>query len=291
MTIAEQSASVANAAQIDFWNATAGEAWAALQENLDRQIEPLGVLAMEALAPQAGEHVIDVGCGCGQTTLELARRVGATGEALGLDISQPMLAVAQRRADEAERPRPRFQCADAQTYPFAPGGVDAVYSRFGVMFFSEPLAAFRNLHAALAEGGRLAFVCWRAMELNPFMTAPLAAAAALLAAAPDRPDPDAPGPFAFAAADKIQGILAGAGFDEIELRPHDQAIGGSDLDQAVQMALRIGPLGRAMREQPEVSREVEQAVRKALARRLINGRVFLDSASWIVTARKGTRRA
>jgi SAM-dependent methyltransferase len=291
MVTAEQDTGLTNADQIDYWNATAGETWAALQENLDRQIEPLGRRAMDALAPFAGERVIDIGCGCGQTTLELARRVGPSGEALGVDVSAPMLAVAVRRAEQAGEARARFLRADAQTHPFEPCGAEAVFSRFGVMFFSDPTAAFRIISAGLAEGGRLAFVCWRAMELNPFKTAPLAAAARFLAAPPARPDPDAPGPFAFAAADKIQGILAQAGFGEIELHAHDLAIGAGDLDQTVRTALSIGPLGAALREQPQLTPQVEQAVREALAQHLSGGRVLLDSASWIVTARKGARRA
>ncbi len=272
-----------NSDQIAYWNAGAGETWAALQNRLDRQIQPLGRLAMDALAVAPGDRVIDVGCGCGQTTLELAVRAGPAGSVLGVDISAPMLAVARRRPLARGLAGVRFLEADAQSHAFAPGGAEALFSRFGVMFFADPTAAFANLRSALAPGGGLAFVCWRAMELNPFMTLPMSAALPLLPPmAP--PMPGGPGPFAFADADRVRGILAGAGFHRIEMRPHDEAIGGGDLDETLDLALKIGPLGAAVRDQPELSAQVAEAVRAALEPHAGPSGVFLPSASWIVTA-------
>ncbi len=276
-----------NADQIDYWNADAGEMWAALQERLDRQIEPLGRLAIEALSPSLGERVIDIGCGCGQTSLELADRVGPTGRVLGVDISSPMLAVARRRAAHGGVIATRFLQTDAQIHPFEPGGADAAFSRFGVMFFGDPVAAFANIRAALAPGGRLAFVCWRAMELNDFMIVPLKAAAPHLPAPSAPPDPNAPGPFAFADSDRVLDILTRAGFSDIDILAHDQAIGGGDIEEALETALGIGPLGRALREQPRLRTLVEDTVRSALKPYAGEDGVFLPSASWIVTARNG----
>jgi SAM-dependent methyltransferase len=285
MTTASADTSAANTDQIAFWNSVAGQTWAALQENLDRQIEPLGALAMDALAPRLGERVIDIGCGCGQTSFALARRLGPTGGVLGVDISAPMLAVAKRRADREPQAEVRFLEADAQTHPFEPAGADCAYSRFGVMFFADPIAAFANIRAGLRSGGRIALVCWRTMALNPFMTAPLEAILPLLPEAPSTSDPNAPGPFAFADPLRVEQILARAGYRDIVLRPHDEAIGGRDVEQSVNTALRIGPLGAALRERPELTAAVEVAVREVMVRHLTDRGVRLPSASWIVTAR------
>ena len=154
----------ANAQQIEYWNATAGETWAQLQEPLDRQIEPLGLAAIDVLDPAKGEHIIDIGCGCGQTSLALSARVGPTGSVVGIDISRPMLAVAHRRARQASVV---FRQLDAQTDDLGEGIFDAAFSRFGVMFFSDSVSAFANIRGSLKPGGRLAFVCWRALAENP----------------------------------------------------------------------------------------------------------------------------
>jgi SAM-dependent methyltransferase len=276
-----------NQAEIDRWNGVGGDTWAALSDRLDAMIGPLGERAMAALAPAPGEKVIDIGCGCGRTTLELARRVGDGGQVLGVDVSAPMLEVARARAARAGLARAAFLEADAQTHPFEAGGADAAYSRFGVMFFADPAAAFANIAAALEPGGRLAFLCWRAMAENPVMTLPFAAALPHLPRAPPAPDPLAPGPFAFADADRVRAILAGAGWRDIEIAPHDQKVSGGDLDETVDTALRIGPLGTILRENPGLEGTVVGAIRAALAPFSTGGAVFLDSATWIVTARKG----
>lgn len=273
--------SAANADQIAYWNNAAGETWAALQDRLDRQIESLGLRAIEAAAPQPGERVLDIGCGCGQTSFELGRRVGPAGQVLGVDISAPMLEVARRRAGTGVS----FLEADAQTHPFDRGGFDLAVSRFGVMFFDDPTAAFANIGAALRPGGRLAFVCWRPMLENAWMATPLLAALPLLRPLPP-PDPLAPGPFAFADPDRVRAILTGAGFEAIDIQPHDQLIGGNDLDQTVAMALKVGPLGAVLRENPELGDSVVSAIRKALAPHVTPDGVLLPSATWIVTARR-----
>lgn len=275
----------ANADQIAYWNNTAGETWAALQDRLDRQIEPLGLRAMDAGAPQAGERVLDIGCGCGQTSLELAQRVGPSGQVLGVDISEPMLEVARRRGGEAGT-SVSFLAADAQTKAFPPGGFDFAFSRFGVMFFDDPAAAFANVAAALRPGGRLAFVCWRPMLENPWMSVPMFAALPLLPPMPPPADPTAPGPFAFADPERLRSILAGAGFADIDIAPHDQPIGGNDLDQTVAISLRVGPLGAVLRENPELKDGVVGAIREALAPHVTPQGVLLPSATWIVTAKR-----
>lgn len=273
----------ANADQIAYWNAQAGETWATQQDKLDRQLEPLGDAAIAALAPKAGERLVDIGCGAGQTTLALAERVGPDGSVLGVDISAPLLAVASGRAEGLANVS--FLEADAQTQAFEPGAADAVFSRFGVMFFADPVAAFANIHKALKPGGRLAFVCWRPLAENGWMLIPLGAARKHVTSQPAMPDPDAPGPFAFADPDKIRRILAGAGFADIGIAPQDFMIGGNPLEEALTLALKVGPLSRLLQEHPDAREAVVGTLRETLAAHLGADGVRLPGAVWIVTAR------
>jgi len=277
------TASPANAAQSNYWNKTAGLTWAAMQAQLDRQIEPLGARAMEGFAAQPGETVLDIGCGCGQTTLALAERVGGSGGVTGADISQPMLEVARARPAPAGGAKPRFVEIDAQTGDLGEGVFDGAFSRFGVMFFADPAAAFANIGRALKPRGRLTFVCWRPFAENLWMRAPAEAAASLLPAmAP--PDPNAPGPYAFSDPVKVWDILAAAGFQAIEIRLFDAVIGGGTLEEATALALRVGPLGVAMREHPHLAAPVAKAVRAALAPHETPRGVLMPAAVWIVRA-------
>jgi len=279
-----ETAANPNAAQIDYWNTMAGPTWVQFQDLLDRQLEPLGVKAIEILAPRPGEAIADVGCGCGRTSLQLAERVGAAGSVTALDISRPMLEVARKRAADAGLAQARFIEADAQTVRLEPARFDAVFSRFGVMFFNDPAAAFANLRGALKPGGRLTFVCWRPYLDNLWMRAPFEAAQPLLP--PTTPaEPNAPGPFAFADDARVRGILQSAGFEQIEISPFDTAIGGSSLDDAVTLAFRVGPLGSALREHPQAVAAVTEAVRAELAKHVTPDGVLMPAAVWIVQAR------
>ena len=271
-----------NAAQAIYWNEGAGPTWAAMQSPLDRQLEPLGRAAMAALALQPGDAVLDIGCGAGQTTLQLAAAVGPTGRVVGADISATLLAAARSRPDAPANAQ--FLEADAQAYPFEADRFDALFSRFGVMFFADPTAAFTNLHRALKPGGRLAFVCWRRPDENPIMTLPMAAALQHVPPPPP-PEPGAPGPFAFADPERVRGILTAAGFSDIALTPHDEKVGGGDLETVLDMALKVGPLGALLREHPDKRDTVLGAVRAVLAGHDGPDGVKLDSATWIVTAR------
>ncbi len=272
----------ANAAQAEFWNDAGGRAWAGAHAALDRQIRPLGEAAMAALVPRPGEHILDIGCGAGATSVALAERVGPRGRVVGVDISGPLLAIAE--AAGAAIANLRFIRDDAQTHGFDHGAFDAAFSRFGVMFFADAVAAFANIRQALKPGGRLAFVCWRAMRENAWMHVPLMAAMPHLPPLPT-PDPDAPGPFAFADAARVEAILAEAGFAEVSIRAHDCDIGGNDLATTMALMLRVGPLGAALREAPELAPKVEGAVAQALAPHVRNGEVWMPGAVWIVTAR------
>jgi SAM-dependent methyltransferase len=257
-----------------------------MQKRIDAQIDPLGLAAIERLAPADGEKILDIGCGCGTTSFELARRVGASGHVTAVDISKPMLDVARRGAKEAQATNIIFLEADAQTYPFQPASFDVLFSRFGVMFFIDPVVAFRNLLAALKPGsGRLAFVCWRKLAENPWMATPLQAAMRHLPPQPP-PDPLAPGPFAFADAERVGGILAEAGFADVAVTPHDQKIELGTLEQAVEHCTRVGPLARLLAENPDAVAPVRETLRHTLHEYVREGIVRMDAAVWIVSARR-----
>ena len=276
-----------NQDQATYWNEQGGARWVALERDLDAQLEPYGSAVASILGLASGDRVLDVGCGAGATSLMLAMRV-RPGQVLGVDISAPLLERARQRAEGIENLR--FEDADAQTFTFAAGSHDVVFSRFGVMFFADPLAAFRNLHGALRSGGKVGFVCWRPMSENPSFALPLQAALPFLPEAPAPPEPGAPGPFAFADDARIREILDGAGFRDIAITPNDMemVIGGrSDLESAVELVVQIGPLGRALSTLPEATRtRAREAVREAFSAHHTPNGVRLPSATWIVTARK-----
>jgi len=276
-----------NAEQIKYWNEVSGTKWVALQPVIDEQIRPLGRLAMDRAALRPGECVLDVGCGCGDTTIELARRVAPDGIATGVDISAPMLERARATA-EAQRVPARFELADAQTHAFAPASADVVFSRFGIMFFADPPAAFANLRRALTPKGRLAFVCWQALPDNAWMAVPMLAALQHLQP-PPMPGPEAPGPFSFADPARVRRILAGAGFKSVQLEDVRETLtvgGGAGPADTAEFMLQMGPAAAALREanDPDLKSRVAAAIREAIAPYATSQGVRMSSASWIVTA-------
>jgi SAM-dependent methyltransferase len=276
-----------NAEQIRYWNEVNAEKWIRFQGVIDEQIGSLGRAAMERAAMRSGERALDVGCGCGDTTLEIAQRVGPAGFVLGLDVSAPMLAEAERRARERSVSNARFLNADAQTHSFSADGFDVGFSRFGVMFFADPARAFANLGHALRPGGRVAFVCWQAIDRNPWMGVPMAAAAREIPFPPPS-DPQAPGPFAFADRDRVRKILTDAGFTKIAIDAHEQmlSIGGhGGVDAAVEFLVQMGPTGGALRQAgPAAEPRVRAAVKQAIAPFLDADGVKMASATWLVLA-------
>jgi ubiquinone/menaquinone biosynthesis C-methylase UbiE len=278
-----------NAEQIKFWNDDPAQRWVEAQAALDAQLNDLGRRTMDAAGLDSDARVIDVGCGCGATTLEMARRVGTKGFVTGVDVSMPMLTQARRAAAEGKISNVAFINADAQTHAFTAGSVEVLFSRFGVMFFADPRAAFANLHRALTPDGRLAFVCWRSFLENPWMAVPMMAALQHVTLPPP-PPPDAPGPFAFADADRVRAILADAGFANVRVDPVDETLtvgGRGGLDQAVSFLLQIGPTARALREvDPGVLPRVTEAVRAALEPYYTPAGVRMLGAAWLVTAKK-----
>jgi SAM-dependent methyltransferase len=280
-----------NEEMIRYWNEAAGPAWVAMQERLDRQVGPLGARARERAGIAQGERVLDVGCGCGGTTIELAQAVGPAGRVVALDVSAPMLARARERASAAAlAERIEWRLGDAQTEPLEPGGFDCLFSRFGVMFFEDPVGAFGNLRRALRPGGRLAFVCWQARERNPWMTRPVLAAVQHLAFPPP-PPPDAPGPFAFGDPSRVRAILERAGFEAVELEPVEGplALSMESGEDGVEFFLTVGPVGAALREaraSADLRARVADAVRVAIEGFRTPRGYEAPSAAWVVTARQ-----
>ena len=272
-----------NAAQADYWNLTVGPTWARFQVLLDRQLAALGAEAQAALALQPGERVLDVGCGCGASTLELAAAVGRAGVALGIDLSHPMLEVAVARRTERTAAAD-FRVLDAETADLGEGAFDALYSRFGVMFFADPVAAFGNLRRALRGGGRLAFVCWRPLTDNDWMRLPLDAIRPLLPPLPAG-DPLAPGPFALADRQRIDAVLGAAGFLDVRCRAFDAQVGAGDVDASLELALHVGPVGAALREHPEARDGARRALEIFYRQHAGAQGVQLKAGVWIVTAR------
>jgi SAM-dependent methyltransferase len=263
------------------WNGPSGRAWVENQQQLDEVFRPFETLLVEPLSASP-TRILDVGCGTGATTLAAARRLGA-GQATGIDISEPMIAAAQERA-RREGSQARFICANAQEHGFEPASVDVIMSRFGVMFFDDPVKAFANLRRAGVSGAALRCIVWRSPADNPFMTAAERAAAPLLPELPAR-RPDAPGQFALANADRVASILLESGWNDIEIQPLDVPCTLPET-ALLRYVTQLGPVGRILQEADEATRtRVIEVVRPAFDPYVHGAEVRFTAACWMVTAR------
>jgi len=279
------SAQAFNEDQRQRWNGIDGEYWVSNQDRLDRTLAPVTGPLLEFAAPRTGSTVIDVGCGCGATTVEIARAVGPAGRVVGIDLSSGMLAVA------AERLRKFASAAcllgDAAALPLSDLGAELIVSRFGVMFFGDPMAAFANLRTGLAAGGRLRFACWRPIGENPWLQIPLHAVYEHAPRLP-KPDPEEPGPFAFADPARVTRILTAAGFTAPSFTPLDiemDIAAGGTLEDAVFQSSAMGPAKRALADQPDDIRAAAlESIRHALTPYASAAGVKLPGAVWLVAA-------
>ena len=278
-----------NAEQIADWNGALGRRWAELQRDLDAMIMPFGRAALDAAAPSPGQRVLDIGCGCGETSIQLARQVGKTGAVVGVDVSRPMLAVARARLASgplAQLAQLSFREADASAAEL-PAGNDLLFSCFGVMFFQHPAVAFGQMRKWLRPGGRCVFVCWRKPRDNAWAMTPLMAARQAMKITPAAADPLAPGPFAFADEERLTGILVDAGFGDIAVQRFDAAVVlGATPRVAAENAAGFGPVSRLLREVgsahlPILLDAMEQALGPLAA---ADGRVSLPGSTWIASA-------
>jgi SAM-dependent methyltransferase len=278
----------ANAEMRRYWNTVAGPRWVGLGGLVERRNSAVNDLLMTYLRPAAGEQVLEIGCGTGATTVPVGKAVGAAGAVVAADISEPMLAAARRTVAAAALTNVAPLLTDAQTHAFPPARFDLVFSRFGVMFFADPYAAFRNLIGALKPGGRLCFACWAPLAENEHMRLPFEVALKHLGPPAPRPERD-PGPFAFADPDYVRDFLERAGFEAIAIaREHPDMIGGTP-DEEARYALTMGPSMRLMEE-----KQADQGARDAIARdiselfetRAASGPIRLASTVLIVSARR-----
>lgn len=272
--------------QNEIWNGTGGEGWVMAQALLDQIFRPLENLLTDAAWQASARHVLDVGCGTGATTVAVALRLGSDSNCIGTDLSEEMIKAARARA-ERDGASANFICADAQTYAFDPATVDLIISRFGIMFFDNPVKAFSNLRRATSNGAELCCIAWRSPAENPFMTTAEQAAEPLLPGVSERV-PNEPGQFGFADHARIQDILTQSGWRKIQIAPIDVpcAFPASELELYL---TRLGPVGRALQGTDDRTRaQVIEAVRPAFDPYLYGAEVQFTAACWMIGACAGT---
>jgi SAM-dependent methyltransferase len=270
------------------WAGRMGQEWARRVEEMDRQLAPAGVVGLEALAPRPGECILDLGCGAGATTALISAAVGPDGAVTAIDISPDLLAVARARPGNQ---RAEFLEGDAQGWAFDPGAYDALFSRFGCMFFADPPAAYANLRQALRPDARAVLMVWNDLASNPWAALPARVASEVLGPT-DPPAPGAPGPFAWADPTVFGPILKEAGFSGLEWREAPILLqvgetGEADpVTRAVAMLTRIGPAARRLKGQPEDVREaLAERLAPALEPYVEDGWVRMPGLVWVVRAR------
>lgn len=278
-----------NSGEIDFWNGPQGKNWVKQNDLTDFMYDPFGAKALERADVQAGERVIDVGCGCGKTTEKLANLVAPGGKVTALDVSIQMLEIARNRIG-SNGEFVDFISTDAATYAFEPESYDVLFSQFGVMFFLNPEEAFLNLFRSLKPGGRATFVCWRRPDLNPFLMVPFAAVQKFV---PDMPipSPDVPAsPFSFAEEDRVNALLGGAGFEDVRLEEFNNPtrMGQGDLEACLTFVADFSnPVATALRRcEAQDSREILNAVRKAVEPYYTGKTIELPASAWIISAKR-----
>ncbi|MGW2566406.1 class I SAM-dependent methyltransferase [Streptomyces sp. NPDC001537] len=270
------------------WKGPGGNAWVELQAVLDEMFKPFEDLLVDAVAARSAHRVLDVGCGTGAVTLAVARRLGAAGRSVGVDISEPVITAARARAEREGTPA-SFVLGDAQDHAFEPAAFDAVISRFGVMFFKDSVRAFANLRRASADGALLRFIAWRGPAENPFMTTAERAAGPLLPDLPVR-RPDEPGQFAFADPERVRRILTESGWRGIDIRPIDVSCALPE-SELVHYLTRLGPVGLALGGIDEQTRtRVIDTVRAAFDPFVQGTEVRFTAACWLVEARAQATR-
>jgi SAM-dependent methyltransferase len=270
-----------NAEQASAWNGESGQVWTEHDQTFNRSMAGLTVPFLAAAAINDGERALDIGCGSGETTREIARRT-PRGTALGIDLSGPLLALAADHTREAGIDNVDYLQADAQVYPLVPSSFDVAVSRMGSMFFADPVAAFRNIGAALRPGGKLVLLVWQDASDNEWF---VAFTRALSGPDVPLPPPGSPGPFSLALPDDVHSILGAAGFVDVALEPCHEPMSFGTVDKGY--ALQIAHLGWRLRDlDPDTANAARVALRVTLQDHLTADGAVFASAAWIVTARR-----
>lgn len=267
--------------QAEYWNGDAGKRWVEFSDRLDVMLAPFADVILERAHITPHDHVLDVGCGAGILSQMAAKDAKSV---LGLDISKPLIAHSKRRA--AHLTNLDFIQGDAGSVALS-SGKDLLISRFGVMFFEDPVAALSNLHAGMNAEGRMVFACWQAPSENMWAMAPLQAAMPFFKEPPTPSDPHAPGPFAFADSAYVKDVLSTAGWKNVEFQNWRGTVElpGDDVAESARFMMEMGPLSRIMKAQNIDKAPVEAALISKLSEAANEkGRVNMDAAVWIVSA-------
>ncbi len=271
-----------NQKQAEVWNGETGRVWIEEQWLLDHMYQPVVEAILAACPPRTGNRVLDVGCGTGAVTIAYARHLASGPECVGIDFSSPMIAAARARSEQ-ERVKASFVQGDAQVYPFEEASFDLLVSRFGVMFFDDPVRAFANLRRAAKPNAKACFAVWRSPEDNGFMREAERAAAAFLPDVP-APDPGAPGRFALSDRERTQVILGDGGWSRVEILHADIpcSLPLRDLDH---MFTSFGPIGGVFRQLDKASQsQLVEKVRPVFSKHVIGDEVHFRAGCWIILA-------
>ena len=278
-----------NKNQKDFWSGKGGDIWVERQNAMDTMLSPLGEAALNKLNFNEEENVLDIGCGCGHTTLNIAKRIGPSGNVTGLDISEPMLKRAKESAFEMSITNTLFKCVDVQTEDLGDQIYSAAFSRFGVMFFEDSIAAFKNINKSLISGGYLSFVCWQSPAVNPWQSLFIQEVKKFLDL--PSPPPRSPGPFAFMESEYVSSILEESKFQDITIEGHEAEVNmfsGRSLSDSVKDYIAINPVVTQMLKESsenQIAEIVNSGIEAFSPYYSAKGLIF-PSATWLVTARK-----
>lgn len=274
-----------NTAQIEFWNGDASEKWVQYATLLDHLLAPFIPAILDKADLKPGERVLDIGCGGGALSLAAYDQIGQAGEVTGVDISQPLLTLATKRSQESKKSID-FVEADASAYR-SDSPIGVAISRFGVMFFADPVSAFASLRKTMASNGRLAFAAWQGIRQNEWLTTPLDVAIPFFRSMPDPPPPHAPGPFAFADPDYVTDVLKKAGWLGIMAEPWTGTLSlpGDSIEAQATFILKMGPVARLIAEQVDDAKPILEALIDRLSgMKSESGNVELGASAWIVSA-------
>ena len=278
-----------NKNQKDFWSGKGGDIWVERQNAMDTMLSPLGEAALNKLNFNEEENVLDIGCGCGHTTLNIAKRIRPSGNVTGLDISEPMLKRAKESAVEMSITNTSFKCVDVQIEDLGDQIYSAAFSRFGVMFFEDSIAAFKNINKSLISGGYLSFVCWQSPAVNPWQSLFIQEVKKFLDL--PSPPPRSPGPFAFMESEYVSSILEESKFQDITIEGHEAEVNmfsGRSLSDSVKDYISINPVVTQMLKESSENQiaEIVNSGIEAFSPYYSEKGLIFPSATWLVTARK-----